>query len=108
MKDLRGGKGVEMDRVPFFDVPEEVFVPLKGEFGVVAALQEDPRAAQGKRLLDLFVDGLVGEDVGLGVPLFAGKGAKGTGDSADVCVIDVAVQEITDPVLIFLSIDVIG
>ena len=59
---------------------------------MIAALQEDLVAAQGDRLLDLLVELLARQDVGVGVAGLAVERAEVADGGADVGVVDVAVD----------------
>ena len=63
---------------------------------MMPALHEDLRAAQGEGLLDLLVDLIEGDDVGVGVVFDAVEGAELAIDVADVGVIDVAIDDVGD------------
>ena len=60
--------------------------------GWIAALHQDLVAAQGDRLLDLLVQLLARQDVGVGVARLAVEGAEVADRGADVGVVDVAVD----------------
>src|SRR5207247_6365415 len=65
--DFRGTEGVQVDlRVAFSEVAQEFFVPLQTQRGMVAALQKDLVAAEGDGLLDLLIERLARQDVGVG------------------------------------------
>ena len=65
-------------------------------FGMMAALHEDLRAADGLELLDFLADLLGREDVVFVVALGAHERAELAIDVADVGVIDVAVDDVGD------------
>ncbi len=92
--DLRRRERVQMDLVARLDRAEEILVVVDPEVGVVAALHEEPRAADGERLLDLLVDDRLGEEVSLA--RVAGAAVERTevavGD-ADVRVVEVPIDD---------------
>jgi hypothetical protein len=56
MDEFAGAEGVDVDWGKFgFDVGEEVEIPLKGKIGMVAALHENLRAAEGDGFFDFLV-----------------------------------------------------
>src|SRR5262249_5758753 len=71
---------------------EQVLIPFQLETGVQAALHQGLVAAQGDGFLDLLVNLLTGEDVGVGVLALAVEGAEVADGGADVGVVDVAVD----------------
>jgi hypothetical protein len=89
---------VQVDRVAGLDRTEEVLVVVDAEVRVVAALHEQPGAADSERLLDLLEDDRLRQHVAL-TPV-AGRAVEGAevavGD-ADVRVVQVAVDDERDP-----------
>ncbi len=97
MVELRRREAVDVDRrVVLPDVLQQVQVVVDAELGVVPALHEDLRAADGLELLDLLADLLGREHVVVLVALGAHEGAELAVDVADVRVIDVAVDDVGD------------
>jgi hypothetical protein len=96
--DLGRRQGVQVDRVALLERAEEVLVVVDSEVRVVAALHQDARPADRKRLLDLLVDDGLREEIPLGA--VAGPAVEraevAVGD-ADVGVVDVAVDDERDP-----------
>src|SRR5215831_7202191 len=86
-----------MDLVPRLDGREEVFVVVDAEVRVMAALHQQPGAAERERLLDLLEDDRLRQQVALA--LVAGPAVEGAevavGD-ADVRVVEVAVDDERD------------
>ena len=73
-------------------VAEQFLVPFELERRVHAALHQDLVAAEGDRLLDLLVELLARQDVGVGVARLAVERAEVADRGADVGVVDVAVD----------------
>ena len=90
--DLRRRQGVQVDRVARLDVGEEVLVPLDPQVRVVAPLEQQGRAAQVERLLDLAEDHRLRQDVALGVHRRPVEGAEVAVGDAEVGVVDVPVD----------------
>src|SRR5213596_3117978 len=82
-----------------FDVVQQIEIPLLAQFRVMPALHQNLRAAERDRFLDLLVDLLVRDDVGIVVPLSAIKGAEFAIDVADIRVIDVAINDVGDDLI---------
>ncbi len=91
--DFRGAEGVQVDRrKASSQVAQQLLVPLQLQRRMVAALQEDLIAAEGDGFLDLLVQHLARQDVGVGVGALAVEGAEIADGGADVGVVDVAVD----------------
>ncbi|MCE2825911.1 MAG: hypothetical protein LW626_02330 [Verrucomicrobium sp.] len=97
------GEGHELARAEAVDVEsrvlgahmvQQVEVPLLGELRVMATLQQHLGATEREGLLDLAVQLVEGEHVGVGVLLGAPEGAELAVDVADVGVVDVAVHDV--------------
>ena len=73
-------------------IAEQFLVPFELQRRVHPALHEDLVAAEGDRLLDLLVELLARQDVGVGVARLAVEGAEVADGGADVRVVDVAVD----------------
>src|SRR6185369_10055428 len=77
MDEFAGAEPVDVYLGKFvFDVREQIQVPLLGQFGVMAALHQDLRPVQRHRFLDLFVQLLERDDVGIVVLFRSVKSAK--------------------------------
>ncbi len=79
-----------------FDVRQQIQVPLQGQFGVMAALHQDLRAAEGDRLLNLPVHFVEGDDIRVRILLRPIKGAELAIDIADIRIIDIAIDDVSD------------
>src|SRR6516225_1961397 len=64
-----------------------------------AALHQNSCAAKGEGFLDLFVDDVIRQNVSLGVTFHAIKRAKCAELSADICVVDIPVDDVADNVV---------
>ena len=96
--DLRLGERVQVDRVALLDRAEEILVVVDREVGMVAALHEDARPTDRKRLLDLLEDDRFRQQVPLGaVARPAIEGAEVAVGDANVRVVDVAIDDERDP-----------
>ncbi|OQB90300.1 MAG: hypothetical protein BWX84_01978 [Verrucomicrobia bacterium ADurb.Bin118] len=80
-------------------VVQQVEIPLLRQPRMVAALQQQLRAALGDGFLDLPVHLRVADDVGLGVPFGAVERAEFAIDVADIRVVDVAVHDVRHNVI---------
>src|SRR5215210_644166 len=101
---------VQVDRVARLDRAEEVFVVRDVEVRVVAALHEQPGAADRERLLDLLEDDRLGQQVALArVARAAVEGAEVAVRVADVRVVEVSVDDERDPRRVALAVaDLVG
>ena len=106
MDELAGAKAVDVDLREFaFDVREQIEIPLLGQLGMMPALHENLRAAECERLLDLLVHLGERDDVGIVVLLRAVERAEFAIDVADVGVIDVAINDVSDD---FVATTIVG
>ena len=95
--DLGRRERVQVDRVARLDRAEEVLVVVDPEVGVVAALHEEPGAADRERLLDLLVDHRLRQQVPLAhVARAPVEGAEVAVGDADVRVVEVPVDDERD------------
>ena len=97
MNELARTEAVDVDLREFaFDVRQQIQIPLQRKFGVMAALHQNLRSAQGERLLDLAVHFVEGDDIGVCVLFRAIKGAEFAIDIADIGIIDIAINNVGD------------
>ena len=97
MDELARAEAVDVDlRELALHVREQVQIPLLGQLGMMAALHQNLRPAQRQRLLDLPVQFVQRDDVGVGILLRAIKGAELAIHIADVGVVDVAINDVGD------------
>ena len=82
-----------------FDVRQQIEIPLLREFGMMAALHQNLRAAERDGFLDFFVHLVKGDDVGVVVLFHAIEGAKLAIDVANVGVIDIAINDVGNKVV---------
>src|ERR1700722_16668174 len=78
------------------DGPQQIFVPLDFQLGVQTALHQDACAAQVDRLLDFVEDHFLGMNVPFGVPHGPVERAEAAVFSAEIGVINVAIDDIAD------------
>ena len=92
--DLRRAEGVQVDLRDSAPCRSRSSSSYHSSFKrrVHAALHQDLIAAQGDRLLDLLVEHLARQDVGIGIAALAVEGAEVADGGADVGVVDVAVD----------------
>src|SRR5450432_4071553 len=90
------------------DLAQQVFIPFDFEIGVQAALHENAGAAEAERLADLIENDLVRMHVAFIVPWRAVERAEAAVLGTEICVINVAVNDIADdPVRVQLAADLI-
>jgi len=77
-------------------VCEQVQIPLLGQFGVMAALQQNLCPAQRERLLDLPVQLVQRNHIGVVILFRAIKGAELAIHVADVGIVDIAIDDVGD------------
>ena len=87
---------MQVDGVPALDVGKQILVPLNAQVGVVPPLQQQRRATEAERLLDLPEDDLLGEDVPTRVTRAAVKGTEIAVGHAEVGVVDVSIDDERD------------
>src|SRR6185295_2399432 len=85
------------------DVAHQIEVPLEGDVGIVSALEQDLHAADRLALVDLGADLLEAEHVALGVLRTAVERAELAIGDADVGVVDVPVDDVSDHILRVLT-----
>jgi hypothetical protein len=91
--DFRWAEAVDVDLgIAAFDIPQKLFVPFQLQLGVHASLEQDLISPCGDGFLDLAIQFLTRQDVGIRIVGFAVEGAEITDRSADIRVIDVAVD----------------
>src|SRR5437016_13572484 len=79
--------------ISLLDCAEQIFVPRQGQVRIVTALQQQLRAADGNRLVDLAKQLLEAEYVSLRGTDGAIERAEVTFRNADVRVVDVAIDD---------------
>src|SRR5258705_6838056 len=84
---------------PLLDRRQQVLIPLNLQIRVEAALHQDARSAQVQRLLNLAKDSLVRKDVALRAAHRTIKGAEAAILGAEICVIDIAIDDVADHAL---------
>ena len=95
--DLRRREGVEVDLVARLDRAEQILVVVDPEIGVVAALHQEPRAADRECLLDLLVDHGLRQEVALAyVARSPVEGAEVAVGDADVRVVEISIDDERD------------
>ena len=106
MNKLARAEPVDVHLWPLgLDVGKQVQIPLLRELGMVPALHQNLRASQGHRLGDLLVHFRQGNHIGIIVLFHAVKGAELAINIANIGVIDVAVDVVSDD---FIAATVIG
>src|SRR5262245_3108690 len=75
---------------------EQPLIVIDLQVRMNAALHQNARSAELDRFLDLLVDDIIRKNVGFRIALDAIESAEGAELSAHVCVIDVAVDYVTD------------
>src|SRR5215212_8379747 len=96
---------MQVDLVARLDRAEEVLVVVDPEVGMVAALHEERRAADGECLLDLLEDDGLRQEIALGaVARTSVEGAEVAVRVADVRVVDVPVDDERHPAAVDLAI----
>jgi hypothetical protein len=100
LDELGRAERVDVDaREALLDLAEQVEVPVEGQLGVHAALQEDLRAADRAELGDLLEQLLLLERVRIVVRRVAAERAEGALGGAHIGVVDVAVDHIGPDVI---------
>src|ERR1051325_7683843 len=96
-------------RIARFQRAQEIFVVADLQIWVQAALQQDSRAAELEHLVDFLVNLLEGKDVAVLRTERAVERAEGTIFSAEIRVIDVAVDLVSDDArIVFLEAKLVG
>ena len=90
----------------FFDVREQIQIPLLRELRMMPALHQHLRAAERDGLLDFLVQLIAGDDVGINVFFRAVKRAELAIHIADIGVIDVAIHVVGDD-LVAASVEIL-
>ena len=97
MNEFAGAETVNVDRGKLgFDVMKLVQIPLERQLRMMAALQQYLRPAQGQHLLDLTVYLRVRDHISVGVLLRSIKGAEFAENIADVGIIYISVNLVSD------------
>jgi hypothetical protein len=97
MDELAGAEPVNVNpRKPGLDVRQKLQIPVEGELRMMPPLHQDLRPAEGDRFLDLPIHFLMRDDMGVLVGLTAVERAKLAIDIADVGVIDVPIDNVSD------------
>src|SRR5882672_706166 len=79
---------------------QQVFIPFDVEVGVQSALHQNSGAAEGNRLIDLLADFFQRANVSVRGARPAVERAEGTYDIADIRIVDVAVDYVSDNVVL--------
>src|ERR1041385_650522 len=77
-------------------VGEQIEIPLFGQFRMMTALHQDLRPAERDRLFDLAIDFIEGDHIRVIVLFRSIKRAELTINVTDVCVVDVAIDDVGD------------
>ena len=108
MLELRRAEAVDVDMGIFFpDVMEQIEIPIEAELRMMAALHQDLHAARCGQLIQLLVELFAREHVMIVVLFGAIKRAELAVNVADVGVIDVAIDDVSDdfaasvPIMLF-------
>src|SRR5438874_1340220 len=97
MNDLRRRQRMEPKRrIARFDGAEQILVPAQRQIRVVAALQQQLHAANLDRLVDLPENLVESENISIGRSNLAIKRAEVAPRDADVRVVDVSVDDVSD------------
>ena len=92
---FRRAEGVDMNAREFlFDGSEQIEVVVERQIGIHAALHEDLGASECGEFGDFLMDLFFGKGVGIVVVSIATECTEGAASSADVGVVDVAVDDI--------------
>ena len=91
---FRRREAVNVDRMMRLDVAHQLEVPVERDVRVVAALQQDLRAADRLALVDLGADLFKRQHIPFVVLRPPIEGAEGTVGHADVGVVDVAIDDV--------------
>src|SRR5437016_3617390 len=78
---------------------QEIFVPFNPEVGMQSSLHQHARAAERNRLINLVANLVDGADVSVGRARPSIERAEGANHIADVRVIDVAINDVSDDVV---------
>ena len=108
--NLRRGKTVQVDLgIARFERTQQVLVIADLQVGMQPPLEEDSGAPEREHFIDLGVNLFEGKDVTVFRAERAVKGTEGAVFGAEVCVIDVAVDLVSDdPWIVFLQAQLVG
>src|SRR5437867_11954446 len=84
---------------PFFDAGKQPLVIIDFQIRMNSSLHQDPCASERNGFFDLFMDHVVRQNIGFRIAFDAVKGAKCTELLTYVCVIDIAIDDVTDDVI---------
>src|SRR5262245_60744065 len=99
IQNLRRRETMTVDSEPLFNSREETLIIVDLQIGVNAALHEYSSPSERKRLLDLFVDNVIGKDVGLRVTFNSIERTECTEFFANIRVINVAIYDVADHIV---------
>src|SRR5215510_3528117 len=84
---------------PFFDAGKQPLVVIDFQIRMNSSLQQDPRTYKRNGLFDLFMDHMVRQNIGFRIAFDAVKGAECTELLTYVCVVDIAIDDVTDDII---------
>src|SRR5437870_9121308 len=84
---------------PFFDAGKQPLVVIDFQIRMNSSLHQDPCASERNGLFDLFMDHVVRQNIGFRIASDAVKVEKCTELLTYVCVIDIAIDDVTDDVI---------
>ena len=82
--------------MPLLDTAQHICVPGQRQVGVKSTLHQGAAAAQFKRFIDLFEDLVDRQQISLRIPWFPEECTEGAHRCADIAVVDVPVDDISD------------
>ena len=83
----------------FFNAGQQALVIFNFQIRVNATLHQNSSSAESKGLLDFLVDHMIRQHVSLWVTLHPIEGTKRTKFPANICVVDVAIDDVADDVI---------
>src|SRR5262249_39354614 len=81
-------KTMAVNLKPFFDAGKQPLVVIDFQIRMNSSLHQDPRTSKRNGLFDLFMDHMVGQNIGFRIAFDAVKGAECTELLTYVCVVD--------------------
>src|SRR5215471_4608093 len=78
------------------NMSKQIQIPLLGQFRMVTSLHQNLRSAERNGLLDLLIDFIEGDHISITIFLGPIKGAKLAINVANVGVIDIAIDNVSD------------
>src|SRR5215831_3237803 len=100
MHELAWAEPVNVDvREPALDVREQIQIPLLRQFRMVSALHQDLGATKRNGLFNFFVHFVEGDDVSIIILFRAVKSAELAVNIADVRVVDVSIDDVSDDIV---------